>query len=114
MTRTFALTSHKRSELTPNPIPPPSTCLHGTHAFVHVKEYARVIHALNTLATSSNETMGVLRLLHPLVEVDLPFFVDDFHPEAEVTLDWQTFVFALVCSLHLSSDGPWSMVYELL
>jgi hypothetical protein len=31
--------------------------------------------------------MGILRLLHPLVEVDLPPFIDDFHPETKVTLN---------------------------
>jgi hypothetical protein len=58
--------------------------------------------------------MGVLRLLHPLAKVDLPPFVDDFHPKAKVILDQETFVFVLVHSLHLSFDGPSSMVYELL
>jgi hypothetical protein len=58
--------------------------------------------------------MGVLRLFHPLAKVDLPPFVDDFHPKAKVILDQETFVFVLVHSLHLSFDGPSSMVYELL
>jgi hypothetical protein len=73
-----------------------------------VKEYAQVIHALalNTLATLSNETMVVLHLFHPLAEVDLPPFVDDFHLETEITLDYETFVSVLVRSLHLSSNGP--------
>ncbi len=55
--------------------------------------------------------MGVLCLLHPLVKVDLPPFVDDFHLEINVTLDRKTFVFALACFFFC---GHLSMVYELL
>jgi len=58
--------------------------------------------------------MGVLCLLHPLVEVDLPPFVDDFYLETEVILDHDAFVFALVHSSRLSSSGLSDMVYELL
>jgi hypothetical protein len=55
----------------------------------HVREYARTIHKLisSTHATPSNETMGILCLFHPHVEVDFPPFVDDFHLEMEVILD---------------------------
>jgi hypothetical protein len=52
--------------------------------------------------------------LHPLVEVDLPPFVDDFHPKKDFVLDKKTFIFSLACSSRLSFDGPSSMVYELL
>jgi hypothetical protein len=81
-----------------------------------VKEYAQIIRTLapNTPRAPSNETIKVLHLLHPLVEVDLPLFVDDFHLEIEVTLDRETFVSDLVRSLHLFSIGLSSMVYELL
>jgi hypothetical protein len=115
MTRALDLTFHKFSESTLDSIPPPSTHLHHTHALAHVKEYAQIICTLapNTISPS-NETTKVLRLLHPLAEVDLSSFVDDFHPEIEVTLDWETFVSNLVHSSHLSSIGPSSMVYELL
>jgi hypothetical protein len=58
--------------------------------------------------------MRILHLLHPPTKVDIPPFVDDFHLEIEVTLNWETFVYALVHSPHLSSDGLSSMVYELL
>jgi hypothetical protein len=57
--------------------------------------------------------MGVLCFFHPPIEVDFPPFVDDFHPKMEVTLDWETFVYALVCSSHLSFGGLSGMVYEL-
>jgi hypothetical protein len=40
--------------------------------------------------------MGVLRLLYPLTEVDLPLFVDDFHPKIEVALNQKTFNSILV------------------
>jgi hypothetical protein len=58
--------------------------------------------------------MKVLRLLHPLTKVDLPLFVNDFHPKTEVTLSQKAFNFTLAHSPHFSSNGPSSMVYELL
>ncbi len=58
--------------------------------------------------------MGVLRFLYPLIEVDLPLFVDDFHLKIEVTLNQKAFNSISVHSPHFSSSGPSSMVYELL
>jgi hypothetical protein len=85
-------------------------------ALAHVGEYARIVRTLvsSTLAAPSYEITGVFHLFHSLVEVDHPPFVDDFHPEMEVTLDWEAFVFALAQLPHLFFDGPLGMVYELL
>jgi hypothetical protein len=58
--------------------------------------------------------MGILRLLHSLVEGGLLPFIDDFHLETKVTLDQETFIFALVRSPRLFSSGPSNMVYGLL
>jgi hypothetical protein len=58
--------------------------------------------------------MGVLRHLHPLVEVDLPPFVDDFHLMMKFTLVQEAFVSILARSPRLSFGDPSSMVYELL
>jgi hypothetical protein len=58
--------------------------------------------------------MGVLRHLHPLVEVDLPPFVDDFHPKIKVFLDRETYIFVLARSPCLVFGGPSNMVYEIL
>jgi hypothetical protein len=69
---------------------------------------------LSTLAISSSETIGVVHLFHPLVEVYLFPFVDDFHPKTKITLDWEAFIFVLIHSSHFSSSGPLGMVYELL
>jgi len=55
-----------------------------------------------------------LHHFHPLVEVDLPPFVDDFNPKMDLVLDIEAFVFALMHSPRLSSDNPLNMVYELL
>jgi len=57
--------------------------------------------------------MRVVCFLHPPTEVDFPPFVNDFHLETKVILDWEAFVFALVHSTHLSFGGLSSMVYEL-
>jgi len=82
----------------------------------YVGEYVRAIHALtlNTLVAPFNETMGVLYFLHPYVKLDLPCFVDNFHPKTKVILDRETFIFALVHSSRISFDGPVGMVYEFL
>ncbi len=70
--------------------------------------------ALSTLIAPYDETMRVFHLLHLLIEVDFPPFVDDFHLETKVTLDQKTFISILAHSPHFSFGGPSSMVYELL
>jgi hypothetical protein len=74
------------------------------------------MHALtpSTPITPFDKTMGILCLFHPLVEVDLPAFVDDFHPETEFILDQNAFIFTLVGSSHLCFDASLGIVYELL
>jgi len=52
--------------------------------------------------------------LHPLVEVDLPPFVNDFHPEMDLVLDIEAYIFAFMCLPSLSFGNPSNMVYELL
>jgi hypothetical protein len=75
------------SKVDPTPLPLAQLC--HTQAFGHVGEYIRTIHALtlNTPTVPSNETTKVFCLLHPLVEVDLLPFVNNFHPETKVTLN---------------------------
>jgi len=51
---------------------------------------------------------------NPFVKVDLPPFVDDFHPETKVISDQKSFIFVLVHSPLLCFNGHSSMVYELL
>jgi hypothetical protein len=114
MIRTLILAFHRHLKSTPNPTPLPSARLHCN--FTHVGEYVQIVHALalSTPTTPSDETMGILHLLHPHVEVDFPHFVDDFHLETKVILDQEAFVFALAHSPHLPFGGPFGMVYELL
>jgi len=66
--------------------------------FAHVGEYAKTIDALipNTHVTSSNETIGILHLLHPFTKVDLLPFIDDFHPKIDITLNQKAFISMLV------------------
>jgi len=103
-------------ESTPNRTPPPSARLCHTQALAHVEDYVQVVHALtlSTHAAPSNETMGVLCLLHPPAEVDLPPFMDDFHLEMKVILDQEAFIFTLACSPCLFYGDLLGMVYELL
>jgi hypothetical protein len=53
-----------------------------------MQEYVRAICALtpNTPKAPFDKTMRILHLLHPLAEVDIPPFVDDFHREIKVIL----------------------------
>jgi hypothetical protein len=51
--------------------------------------------------------------LHPLAEVDLPPFVDNFHPKIDV-LDREAFISTLTHSSCLSSNSPSNMVYQFL
>jgi hypothetical protein len=87
--RTFTLTSHRCLESILDPTPPPLAQLCRARALAHVGEYIRVVctPTPSTFIAPFNETMGVLHLLHPFVEVDFPPFVDDFHLETEVILD---------------------------
>jgi hypothetical protein len=68
----------------------------------------------NILVAPLIQTIMALHHLHPLVEVDLPPFVEDFHPEMDLVLDRETFIYALTCSPHLSFGNPSSMVYGFL
>jgi hypothetical protein len=98
------------------PNPPPSVRLYHAWAPTHIGEYVQTISALipNTFVAPFNETTKVFHFLHPLVEVNFPPFIDDFHFEMEVTLDRETFISTLVRSPRLSSNDPSNMVYELL
>jgi hypothetical protein len=52
--------------------------------------------------------------LHPLVEVDLPPFVNDFHLKMDFVLDIEAYIFVFMHLPSLSFGNPSSMVYELL
>jgi hypothetical protein len=56
----------------------------------------------------------VFHHLHPLVEVDLPPFVNDFHLELDLVLDIEAHIFSFMCLPRFSFGNPSSMVYELL
>jgi hypothetical protein len=60
------------------------------------------------------ETIANLCHLHPLAEVDLPLFANDFHLEINFVLDRDAFISTLKCSPHRSSGEPLGMVCELL
>jgi hypothetical protein len=62
----------------------------------------------------STETIATLHHFHPLVEVDLPPFVNDFNPKMDLILDKEAFISVLTHSPHLSFNNPSNMVYELL
>jgi hypothetical protein len=85
MIRMFTLASYRCLKLTPNPTPPPSTQLHCTRNFAHVREYTQV--TLSTSIASFDETTRIFHHFHPLVKVDIPPFIDDFHVETKVFLD---------------------------
>jgi len=90
-------------------------CQH-TWALAHAGECAQTMCALapNILMAPLIETITALHHLHPLVEVDFPPFVDDFHLETNLIFDREALMFALTHPPCLSFDGPLGMAYELL
>jgi hypothetical protein len=102
--------------MAPNPTPPPLMQLRHARALVHVAKYVRTMRALapNTLVAPSTKTIAAFHHLHPLSEVDLPPFINDFHLKTNLVLDKETFIFTLTHFPHLLSGGPLGMVYELL
>jgi len=60
------------------------------------------------------KTIMALHHFHPLVKVDLPPFVDDFHLETNLILDREAFISTLTHSPSFSFNGLSGMVYELL
>jgi len=67
-----------------------------------------------THAAPSAKTIATLHHFHPLVEVDLPPFVDDFNPKMDLVLDRKAFIYVVMYSPCLSSNSLSNMVYELL
>ncbi len=101
-------------ELTLGPTPPPLTWLCNAWAFVNVGEYVWAIHALvlSTFVAPSNETKGVLCLLHPYAKVDLPPFIDDFHLETKVILEKHFFLLWFVHHIFLlMAFWVWCMTF---
>ncbi len=101
--------------MAPNPTPSPLAWLCHTRAFVHVREYVWIVCALgpNTMAPLT-KTIMALHHFHPLVKVDLPLFVDDFHLETNFILDREAFISILTHSPSFSFNGFSGTVYELL
>jgi hypothetical protein len=60
------------------------------------------------------KTIMALHHFHPLVKVDLPLFVDDFHLETNFILDREAFISILTHSPSFSFNGFSGTVYELL
>jgi hypothetical protein len=63
--------------------------------------------------TPSAKAIATLHHFHPLVEVDLPPFVNDLNPKMDLVLDREAFIYVVMYSPRLSSNGPLNMVYEL-
>jgi hypothetical protein len=74
------------------------------------------MHALapSILMVPFDEIMTTFCLFHALADVDLLFFVNDFHIKTKVILNQEVLFPALAHSPHFSFNNPLSMVYELL
>ncbi len=96
--------------MAPTLTPPPSTQLCRTQTFAHVGEYVRPMHALAPLA----KTIATLHHVHPLVKVDIPPFVNYFHPKMDFIFDRDAFISTLTSFPRLSSNSPSNMVYQFL
>jgi hypothetical protein len=62
----------------------------------------------------STKTIVAFRYLHPLAEVDLLHFVNNFHPKMDLVLDRKALIYVLTRFSRLSSNDPLGLVYELL
>ncbi len=78
--------------------------------------YVRIMCTLapSTFVAPLVETIADLRHFHPLAEVDLSFFVNDFHLEMDFVLNREAFISTLTCLPCCSFDDPLGMVYEFL
>jgi hypothetical protein len=116
MIQAKALTFRKSSEIVVDHFPPLLAQLHYAQAFPHVGKYVQTMCALvmNISMVPSDDTMVAFCLFDPLAKVDLPHFVNDFHPKTKFIVNQEVFIFSLACSPHLSFNSPSSMVYELL
>jgi len=96
--------------------PPPLAQLHHVEALAHVGEYVWAICALApyTHVAPSTKTITTFHHFHPLVEVDLTHFIHDFNPKMDLVLDKETFIYVLMHSPLLSSNGPsiWCMNFS--
>jgi hypothetical protein len=68
----------------------------------------------NILVAPLAQTIMTFHHFYPLAEVDLPPFVEDFHPKMDFFLDRETFIYVLTRSPHLSSGSLSNIVYEFL
>jgi len=114
--RAQVLVSQRFSMIALDPNPPPSTRLCCARTLTHVGEYVQTMCALalGILVAPSTKTIVALCHLHPLVEVDLPPFVNNFHPKMDLVLDKETFIYALTHFPLLSYGGPLGMVYAFV
>ncbi len=70
--------------------------------------------APNSFVAPLAKTIATFHHFHPLVEVDFPPFVNDFHLEIDCILDRNTFIFISTRSPCFSFGSPSGMVYEFL
>ncbi len=89
------MVSQTSSKVAPDPIPPPLAQLHCALALVQVGEYACALRALAPTIHVALlvKTIATFHHFHPLVKVDLPLFVDDFHLHMNLVLDREAFFF---------------------
>jgi hypothetical protein len=68
------------------------------------REYVQKVCALVLSISSipSNDTTITFCFFHPSAKVDIPFFVNNFHPKIVVTLDRETYISTLTHSPCLS------------
>jgi hypothetical protein len=113
-----ALASQRSLEMTLDPTPLPLAWLFHTRTLAHVGVCLSSVcigalapwHSCNPFKWNHCNPSP----FHPLAEVDLPPFVNDFHLKMNLVLDWKTFIFVLTHSSCLSSNGHSGVVYEFL
>jgi len=80
----------------------------------HVREYFRTTHASTpwSLSPMSSDTTLIFTTFHPKSNGYFPFFLKNYEPNHDFKLSSNSFKLTFQHMSHLSSSGPFKMVFE--
>jgi hypothetical protein len=88
-------------------------CLLYSLILRHAKEYSRTT-CVFSLAPTSFDTILALIALHLESNGYFSFFLKDYEPNQDLELSYNSFKLAFHCMPHLSTSGPFKMVFKCL
>jgi len=93
----------------------PPTHKHLLHSlnFGYAKEYSWAVHTLApfSLAPTSFNTTSALTTLHPKSNGYFSLFLENYEPNQDHELSYDSFKLAFQCMPHLSTSGPSGMIF---